>query len=370
MGTTKIEWADRVWNPVRGCSRVSQGCDHCYAERMATRFSRPGYWGEGFAKQVHGQPHWTGRVALVEDMLLKPLSWRAPADGSRLRVFVNSMSDLFHESLPDEAIDRVFAVMALCPHLDFLVLTKRPERMRPHLQYKAILARIAYYAGNMMENGDAAYDAVRTGPWPLPNVWLGVSVEDQATADERGPLLLDTPAAVHFVSYEPAQGPVDFTRLDGMERYRREMVAYWEAHPEAADELNAPIGNTCEYNALTGEAYAYPPGYIDGLPRLDWIICGGESGPGARPMHPDWARSVRDQCAAAGVAYFFKQWGEWGPDCLCGGKQPHMMVPRPQPGPLGGMFRCGKKAAGRLLDGREHNEFPRSPLAPRDEGAA
>jgi protein gp37 len=331
MSVTKIEWADRVWNPVRGCSRVSQGCDHCYAERMATRFSGPGGWAEGFAKLVHGQPHWTGRVALVEDMLLKPLSWRAPADGSRLRVFVNSMSDLFHEDLPDEAIDRAFAVMALCPHLDFLILTKRPERMREYLnndgraydiedtsEFRAAVYRVDaddmpndkrrdLEKTRLLEQGVRALRAWQASRGPLPNVWLGVSVEDQATADERGSLLLDTPAAVHFVSYEPALGPVDFTRIDGMERYRREMVAYWEAHPEAADELNAPIGNTCEYNALTGEAYAYPPGYIDGLPRLDWIICGGESGPGARPMHPDWARSVRDQCAAAGVAFFLKQ---------------------------------------------------------------
>ena len=366
MSVTKIEWADRVWNPVRGCSRVSQGCDHCYAERMATRFSGPGYWGEGFAKPVHGQPHWTGRVALVEEMLLKPLSWlrgRQPAGRPRERVFVNSMSDLFHEDLPDEAIDRVFAVMALCPHLDFLVLTKRPERMREYFAGGRLWAGVRIQSEVMRLTYDypiplpepwsriAELALAAAGYWPLPNVWLGTSVEDQATADARVPLLLDTPAAVHFASYEPALGLVDFrpwlTRTD---------VVREPLH-------DGPV--TLKH---------YPGG-------VDWIICGGESGPGARPMHPDWARSVRDQCAAAGVAYFFKQWGEWVPSDY----GTHSIAPDGSwakndengypPGwvPPNGTFtiaRLGKKAAGRLLDGREHNEFPRSPLALRDEGAA
>lgn len=371
MGTTKIEWADRVWNPVRGCSRVSAGCDNCYAERIATRFSGPGYWGEGFAKRVHGQPHWLGHVALIEDKLLEPLSWlqgRQAKGRPRERVFVNSMSDLFHEALPDEAIDRVFAVMALCPHLDFLVLTKRPERMRDFFQK---------LHGEMLHvRLEAAWNAIRRDiprvlVWPLPNVWLGVSVEDQGTADARIALLLDTPAAVRFVSYEPALGPVNWAPfVDG---------------PRLAGRIGEMFGDA-----------SWRPDDPCAHARLDWIICGGESGPGARPMHPDWARSVRDQCAEAGVAFFMKQWGGFSPGRLLSShadwvaKATTHSSPRSVFVDLNGrhlhrgadfqdcqwpvaiMHPQSKKKTGRLLDGREHSEFPRSPLAPAPsaEGAA
>ena len=337
---SKIEWTDETWNPLRGCTRVSAGCEGCYAEGISARFSGPGMAFEGVAKMVHGKPHWTGQIKLVPEKLAEPLRWRKPR-----MVFVNSMSDLFHEGVPDEFIDQVFAVMALTPQHTYQVLTKRPERMAEYMK--------ALYA---MERrvGDAAYELLNAGveqadrstlrPMALfqhafkssfPNVWLGVSVEDQATADERIPHLLNTPAAVRFVSYEPALGTVDFTTIctgwyfiDALRGYR-----YYDEGPARAD-----------------------------CPSLDWIICGGESGPNARPMHPDWARSVRDQCAEAGVPFFFKQWGEFlpigqsSPGFPCAEADPEMAVTIEELNDH--RSRVGKKAAGHLLDGVAHRGFP------------
>ena len=335
MGDSKIEWTEETWNPLRGCSRVSAGCDHCYAEGIAARFSGPGRPFEGVAKMVHGKPHWTGKIKLVPDKLSEPLGRRKPTT-----YFVNSMSDLFHEGVPDEFIDRVFAVMALCPQHTFQILTKRPERMAEYLGMparEALIGQVVYRMSRPAKEVILEWSGL-----PLPNVWLGVSVEDQATADERIPHLLSTPAAVRFVSYEPALGPVDFTE--------------WLHDSD------------CEGSASTAkrlpewECTCCDPPEI----RLDWVICGGESGPGARPMHPDWPRSVRDQCLAAGVPFFFKQWGAYGPeqskpvvytDVYQGG------VSMDSPCP---MYRVGKKAAGRLLDGEEHDERP--PLAHEGNG--
>ena len=277
---TSIEWTDATWNPVRGCSRVSEGCRNCYAERTAARFAgtmRP-YADRpleglalatpppfaGFVTKVNGHPAWTGKVELIEKHLEDPLHWGDPK-----RIFVNSMSDLFHEELDDESISTVFAVMSQSPQHTFQILTKRPKRMLEWFSRWNV-------TDGVEESGMTRFGwchANTDGRWPLPNVWLGVSVEDQATADERIPLLLQTPAAVRFVSYEPALGPVEFTAVG-----------------------EPPI------NAL------WKGGFRDG--RIDWVIAGGESGPGARPAHPQWFRDVRDQCQAAGVPFFFKQWGE------------------------------------------------------------
>lgn len=326
---TRIEWTDQTWNPIRGCTRVSEGCRHCYAERQAARFAGPGQPFDGYVTGSGAGARWTGRVELVEAKLYEPLGWRRPR-----RVFVNSMSDLFHESLPDECIDRVFAVMALAPQHTFQVLTKRHERMREYMsgdRYGVVNAAVEIVSD---ARGDVAGLVQRenmdaTGLWPLPNVWLGMSVEDQPTADERMPVLSATPAAVRYVSAEPLLGPVDL---------RPWLVA---------------------------------------TPRLDWVIVGGESGPGARPMHPDWVRSLRDQCAEAGVPFFFKQWGEFSPagppdrpgwgewldaDLMSGHAQ--LVGPRTRPATrilgrrLIPMWRVGKKRAGRLLDGVEHNGSP------------
>jgi protein gp37 len=326
---TKIEWTDATWNPIRGCTRVSEGCRHCYAEGMAARFSDPGQWGHGLAQRVAlpggGTDHrWTGKVELVDAALDLPLRWYTPR-----RIFVNSTSDLFHEKVPDEWIDSVFCVMGAATRHTFQVLTKRPERMRDYLtRRRCNFAVKAPIGGGMVDwhpfNKELAVP---------PNVWLGTSIEDQATADERIPHLLATPAAVRFLSCEPLLGPVDLT---GIAIPRPDLRA-----SVILDVLNG-----------TGGLVRGGPG------RIDWVICGGESGPGARPMHPDWARSLRDQCQAAGVPFFFKQWGEWEPrrGFACPDDLPrdgwHHFDPECS------MRRVGKKNAGRLLDGREWNEVP------------
>ena len=327
---TTIEWATHTWNPVTGCTKVSQGCKHCYAERLAKRFSRrgilPGTDSEGNAVEWDTCESPNGpdfQVLLHPERLDEPLHWRKPR-----RVFVCSMSDLFHEAVPDDFRDRVFASMALAAQHTFMVLTKRPRLLTDYMAGKLLCGRIAQHIAGIdgrpvrwAWGGDGTANCVGTRPWPLPNVWLGVSVEDQATADERIPLLLQTPAAVRFVSYEPALGPVNFKL----------------------------------YLPLTEHGRGGP---IRGKGGLDWIICGGESGPGARPMHPDLARSARDQCQAAGVPFFLKQRGEWltADEALRPGES--SIGRRVQ----GEFVRVGKKRAGRLLDGREHNDYPREPI--------
>ena len=275
---TTIEWATHTWNPVTGCTKVSQGCKHCYAERMAKRFSRrgilPGTDSEGNAVEWDTCESPNGpdfQVLLHPERLDEPLHWRKPR-----RVFVCSMSDLFHEAVPDDFRDRVFASMALAAQHTFMVLTKRPRLLTDYMAGKLLCGRIAQHIAGIdgrpvrwAWGGDGTANCVGTRPWPLPNVWLGVSVEDQATADERIPLLLRTPAAVRFVSYEPALGPVDFTP--------------W---------LGCDLENS-SHGVL--------------MPGVSWLICGGESGPGARPMQVEWAQSAADQCSAAGVAFFMKQ---------------------------------------------------------------
>ena len=221
---TGIEWTDATWNPIRGCRRVSNGCEHCYAEAMAHRFSGPGQPYEGLTQIVNGHPVWTGKVALVEKHLLDPLKdsqMKKPVrnlDGERLcgcdsehyrprRIFVNSMSDLFHPNVPDVWIDRIFAVMALCPQHIFQVVTKRPERMLAYFQgflpptaEDRAMRTCAWVADAVAKPPHAWIDSIERVPRGVPNLHLGVSVEDQATADQRIPLLLQTPAAVRFIS--------------------------------------------------------------------------------------------------------------------------------------------------------------------------
>jgi protein gp37 len=244
MTATNIEWADAVWNPVRGCTRVSEGCRNCYAEAVAARFS--GFLGatfNGFSERTKSGPRWTGKVELIMEQLAKPIHWRKPR-----RVFVNSMSDLFHERLPFLDISLVFKAMRIANQHQFLVLTKRPARM---------------------------LEFCKAWGETLPNVWLGVSVEDQKTADERIPLLLTTPAAVRFVSYEPALGPVDF-------RLRRFIPSPCDKWPNSEYEVRSLI---------------------------DWIIVGGESGSHARPFEIRFAYDTIRQCREADVACFVKQLG-------------------------------------------------------------
>ncbi|PKP66990.1 MAG: phage Gp37/Gp68 family protein, partial [Alphaproteobacteria bacterium HGW-Alphaproteobacteria-5] len=301
---TPIEWTDSTWNPIGGCTRVSEGCRNCYAEIMAARFSGPGQWGEGLAHMVGNDHRWTGKLVLHEAALDRPLRWREPR-----RIFVNSTSDLFHESVPDEWIDRVFAVMALAPQHTFQVLTKRSERMHAWFAQNRQLPigdeMLAFSnegrridLTNLVDAfGDEEEPNITPICWPLPNVWLGTSIEDQPTANTRIPHLLATPAAVRFVSAEPLLGPVDLT-LDGIS---------CGPCPWCADSFPDPETGCVDCCRCDGT------GKGDEV-LLDWVIVGGESGPHARPMHPDWARSLRDQCNAARVPFFFKQWGEWGPD--------------------------------------------------------
>lgn len=268
---TGIEWATASWNPIAGCRRVSRGCEHCYAERMAARLQAMGV--RGYEGVVNEGGRWTGRVGVIPALLEQPLKWRR----SR-RIFVNSMSDLFHEDVPFLFADRVFSIMAVAAQHKFVVLTKRPERMCSYMQDR--------------DWGDE-YNRLKGGEYalageivtPLPNVALGVSVEDQATADERIPLLLQTPATCRVVSYEPALGPVDF---------------------DAIRKSSATISDDMFFATLSGK-FGYSGAMIHNINRIDWIICGGESGPGARYMNPEWAISARDQCEAAKVPFFFKQ---------------------------------------------------------------
>ena len=273
MGDTNIAWTNCTWNPLRGCTEISPGCAHCYAAAVAARFSGLGQPYEGLAyRDANGRAHWTGQVRTVPEKLAEPLKWKKPR-----MVFVNSMSDLFHEDVPDEYIAAVFGVMAACPQHTFQVLTKRSERLR---HWFAWLPRhydgprrtdLPWYTEDLVTRLKLAPET----DWPLPNVWLGVSVEDQRRADERIPHLLRTPAAVRFLSVEPLLGPVDLERA-------------------------VPCGYYCDPAV----------GHVDHYPALDgihWVIVGGESGPGFRPMNLDWARSIRDQCQAAGVPFFYKQ---------------------------------------------------------------
>lgn len=279
MADTSIEWTEKVWNPVRGCSKVSAGCENCYAMKQARRFNGSGKPYEGLTKMVKGKgPQWTGEVRCVEEMLDRPLRRRKPA-----KVFVNSMSDLFHPDVPFEFVDRVFTVMALCPHHTFQVLTKRPERMREYLTHEDVKVGICEAAEKNPAWRGRTSLPVGDVRLPLRNVWLGTSVENQPTADERIPHLLQTPAAVRWLSMEPLLGPVDFYR---------------------SGSLGAEYGDPCAFSALTGTDVCDPP-----IPGIDWVIVGGESGSRARPMDLAWPREIVAQCKAAGVPVFVKQLG-------------------------------------------------------------
>ena len=312
--STKIEWADMTINPVVGCSHCSPGCDNCYAERFAARLARNPKTAEKYKGVVDENGKWTGNF----NVDLTPF---ASLPKKSKRIFIGSMCDIFHENASYNWFLWIVHRMSQYPQHTFILLTKRPQRMNKFISL----------------TGETDTDC---GLWPLPNLWLGVTICNQAEAEAKIPLLLQTPAAVRFVSVEPMLGPVDLGHLSWTDI----------------------IGSTAEKNALTGKTWVQgncgeSSQTLQGN-RLDWVICGGETGPGARPMHPDWVRGLRDQCQAAGVPFFFKSWGEWAPNCLCGAKRPHPIIQRPTPGHVGCMFKCGKRRAGRLLDGREWNEVP------------
>jgi len=292
VAESKIEWTEKTWNPTTGCDKISQGCKFCYAEVMARRLKAM-----GSEKYKNGF-----KLALHEDALKIPYTWKQPKI-----VFVNSMSDLFHEKIPFEFIDKVFAVMYLADRHIFQVLTKRPERMLEYFTDPKTPIRISSEVMSL----DQWYDI----KLPLKNVWLGVSVEDQKTADERIPLLLQTPAEIRWISAEPLLGGINI-------------------------ELN----------------------------KLDWVVVGGESGSKARPMHPDWARKIRDNCKNAGVPFFFKQWGEY----IAFNQMPKQEQLKLRRGEINHKIekfisepdnfiyhKLGKKRTGNLLDGKQYQEYPK-----------
>lgn len=252
---TSIQWTDKSWNPVRGCSLVSAGCASCYAMKQAHRFSGMGRPYENLTEIGPKGPRWNGNIMLVPEELKAPLTWRTPC-----RVFVNSMSDLFHEDVPDSFIDQVMRAMANTKRHTYQVLTKRPARMLTYLS--------GWWKRCYQDFESGAYIPVN----PCHHIWFGVSVENQETADERIPLLLQTPAAVKFLSCEPLLGPIDLAMA----------LEPFHSHDPMLNRNVAPV---------------------------QWAIVGGESGPGARPCDVAWIRSIKDQCKAADVPVFIKQLG-------------------------------------------------------------
>ncbi|NPT59702.1 phage Gp37/Gp68 family protein [Paraburkholderia elongata] len=292
-----IEWTDHTFNTHWGCSKIGPGCDRCYAEALAKRF---GYgWGDDAPKREFDESHW-------QDLI----RWdrKAASEGVRRRVFTNSMSDLFDKFAPAGVRERHWSYIAQTPNLDHLLLTKR--------------------IGNVARMAPPAW--LEPGCWPK-NVWLGATIVDQEEADRDIPKLLAVPARVRFLSMEPLLGSVDLS-----------------AH------LRVCCGSPIEGGSGSDFQPPDPPtccGHFES--GIDWVICGGESGHGARPMHPGWARSIRDQCADAGVPFMFKQNGEWVSVSEIAGAGEHY---RFSDGAT--VRRVGKKAAGRTLDGVTHDEFP------------
>lgn len=313
--TSKIEWTDATWNPVTGCSLVSEGCRHCYAARLAATRLKHHPSRQGLARlNAAGEAKFTGEVRFNEGWLTQPLRWRRPR-----RIFVCAHGDLFHEHVPDEWIERVFAIMAMAPRHTFQVLTKRPERMRKFVHLTGKRDDVgSWLAAEIAASTDIssrrmlglATDLIHGTPWPLPNVWLGTSVEDQATAEERVLPLLDTHAAVRFVSAEPLLAPVDLRRLRRKPSQRDQaMPGFDEVEAWWRSALDGQIGIYQPLHPRHQEWWSEP----GEIPALDWVIVGGESGPGARPMHPDWARALREQCQDAGVPFFMKQMAKKAP---------------------------------------------------------
>lgn len=391
---TSIEWTDATVNAVNGCSVCSPGCTNCYAMRLAGTRMRNHPTREGLTTDSKAGPVWNGRVRFNETALMQPLHWTKPR-----KIFWNAHGDLFHPAVPDAWIDKCFAVMALTPQHVHQVLTKRSARMREYFAetWQPAPARTIDMRGHgpdievpaetrpgdRWDQINAAIDDITTDgvfnqarfwtkdgsligrpAWPrlpLPNVWLGVSVEDQERANERIPDLLATPAAVRFLSCEPLLGPLDLTSIKA---------------PRYPDEPEDSLAIDWRFDALTtGDYYWFD--VEDGVgdcgdgpyrdARIDWVIVGGESGPGSRPMHPDWARSLRDQCAGATIGgdpapipFLFKQWGDWA---LSPSPEATISV-RParrdwmEGGWNAAMIRIGKMAAGRLLDGVQHDGMP------------
>lgn len=354
MNLTPIEWTTFSANPLKfrtpdgrvvwACEKLSDGCKFCYAEDLSHRYGGTRRAGDWNAATMATLTPFLDEAELRKMLTAKTIGGQA-VSGSKC--FIGDMTDIFGEWVPDALLDQLFAVFALRPDVIMQILTKRAERARDYLLSRSKSAQrwkdAARSLGYALE-----FEGISLVKFPLPNVHVGISAENQRFADERIPLLLQTPAAVRFISAEPLLGPIDLRSL-------RNGVTTTDA---------VTGGETVGRVGLIGH-------------RLDWVIVGGESGP--RPMHPDWARSLRDQCAAAGVAFFYKQQGSWLPFYDRDKDDPDWgNVPKETPtvkrlNLAGGcgfhgerviyLRKASKAMTGRLLDGREHNEFPKRRLA-------
>lgn len=334
MENTKINWADHTFNPWQGCTKVSLGCKNCYAETRDKRWHGGIHWGKGAPRKLASAAMWkeplkwnraaemcqcgTRKASVLHDCEFGGYAVDFHTKMRRARVFCASLADWLDDEVPIEWLVRLLALIHATPNLTWQLLTKRPENWT---------VRISRALDVLCSTNEPAY--VWAAKWrhrkEVPaNVWMGTTVEDQARAEDRIPQLLAIPARVRFLSCEPLLEAVKIDRI------------------KKGGDVWLPFED------------------IGGYGRIDWVICGGESGPGARAMHPSWARGLRDQCAAAGVSYFFKQWGEWAPfdpksDAWKEAKRKHDYLPWDG----AHMARVGKHATGRLLDGVEHSAFPR-----------
>lgn len=386
----KIEWTDATWNPITGCTKISPGCTNCYAERMSKRLAgRYGYPAD--------EPFKPGIVH--DKALYEPIKWKKPR-----KVFVCSMGDLFHEKVNFHDIDLIVSLVALLPQHQFLFLTKRPMRMKEYFAGERDEGITSGYIQEITRasggRGDKQFryfpgiwqriEPPKTWQWPLPNLWLGVTVCNQAEADEKIPVLLDTPAAGRFVSVEPMLGPVDFRQWLVKDRFYTAKCPRcgWIGSSEHCGSSDYWSQDGCECPKCCTECDDFSDDR-----KLDWMICGGETGPDARPLHLDWVRSLRGQCQESDTPFFFKQWGEYGPTAenIQTGDSVFRMFDSEshwvnkasswmRPGDVcidaigkicrnGGDFgkasypvvivrRVGKKNSGCLLDGKEFKEFP------------
>lgn len=352
---TKIEWCDHTFNPWEGCQKTGPGCDHCYAETRNARFAggTAANWGPGAPRRRTSVANWRKPLKWNANacwfVQCNTCGWRGESKGAtcsgchgcdtspaRPRVFCASLADVFDNTVDPQWRADLFSLIERTPNLDWLLLTKRIGNVR------GMLAELAHGSDPDLSLLDMM---------PLPNVWIGATIVNQAEADRDIPKLLSIPAAKRFLSMEPLLGPVDLTSIDVM----------------GGDGVIFPLKGTTDCVDEEGAP-------ADDIPGLDWVIVGGESGPGARPMHPDWSRSLRDQCQAAGVPFLFKQWGHWQIASRANGHHDSDMARNSavwldhdgttaKPSSLGmtnayAMAPVGKKAAGRLLDGSTWDEVP------------
>lgn len=333
---SKIEWTNETCNSIVGCNKVSPGCNNCYALPMAVRNAHnhrmPSEIREAYFSvitKIDGKWQWNGKTAFIKSALEKLLKWKKPR-----MIFVVSMGDLFHESVSFEWIKEVFDIICQTPQHTYQILTKRPERM---------LEFFKWWGSLIKERGFDSVPTQSDNPLdyysPLKNIWLGVTTENQEQANKRIPILLEIPASVRFVSIEPMLSKIDLTTT---------VIKKSDNNIKPDVSLNALKGffGGAERNERT---------------KLDWVICGGESGSKARPMHPDWTRSLRDQCKDAKTPFFFKQWGELLPDCqsiIFQRLNARLFQSPNNSDKKNTYYKIGKKKAGRLLDGKQHNEMP------------